>query len=83
MKQCQINKLEKAILLLDESFSIIETIAQQERINYELMPTVVQNSKRGEKLIDTFLSLEQHLVDLESVIDSFQSIKSNQLINQF
>jgi hypothetical protein len=63
-------EINKAIGLLQEALSILETARDEEGYTFENMPENLQNSERGQQTEEAYNQLEEACCNLEEVITS-------------
>lgn len=67
-----IEKLEKAIAMLEEAKETVEYVAEEEQEAYDNMPESLQCSERGEMTLDNVGTLNEITSNIESYIDEIQ-----------
>ena len=67
-----IEKLEKAIAMLEEAKETVECVTEEEQEAYDNMPESLQCSERGEMTLDNVGTLEEITSNIESYIDEIQ-----------
>lgn len=66
--------LEDTIAKLEENKSEIESIEQEEREAYDNLPESIQESERGESMLENADELEQAASDLDDLISNLNEI---------
>ncbi len=74
MNQVQKIQLEKAITLLNDAMSIIESIAKEKRDAFDRVCEELQRSDEGNAIIDFALSMDDVAIEIENAIGSIQNI---------
>lgn len=67
--------LNKALRLLDEAKSIIETIKETQEEKLDNMPDSLLDSERGEKMQERLEIFEGAFDDLETIIDNLIEVE--------
>lgn len=67
-----IEKLEKAIAMLEEAKETVECVTEEEQEAFDNMPESLQCSERGEMTLDNVSTLEEITSNIESYIDEIQ-----------
>lgn len=67
-----IEKLEKAIAMLEEAKETVECVTEEEQEAFDNMPESLQCSERGEMTLDNVGTLEEITSNIESYIDEIQ-----------
>lgn len=67
-------ELEEAVRLLEEAYSTIEIIMEQEQEAFDNMPEGLQESERGEQMQENIDNLDSCLSDLENVKEQVEEV---------
>lgn len=74
MKQHEKNKLEKAITLLNDAMSIVESIAKEKRDTFDRVCEELQRSDEGNAMIDFAFSMDNVAIEIEDAMASIQNV---------
>lgn len=66
--------LQKAIELLQQAYSIIETVQEEEQEAFDNLPEGIQYSESGERMEENVSTLEDIASTLEEAIDNIETV---------
>lgn len=67
-------ELDKAIKLLEEAQLVIDGVRCDEADAYDSLPEGIQDSEKGERLLDNVDALDSCYDDIQSVIDDISDV---------